>query len=149
MLSDNGSPAQRTPEDGSKGRGQDRGQGGTAFQENRNARNRRRNRGDRDRGGNHPSANAQRRVPEIAIDMEELKAKAWHIYSTEVCEEGIRFVDDTDAGKLVRRCYKLAETFLRFQYRQQGGRPDRDDSGPPLDTDSSGQEEEADVVTPF
>jgi hypothetical protein len=54
-------------------------------------------------------------------------SKAWHIYSTEICEEGIRFVDDGDAQKLVKRSFRLAEIFLRAQPRaggdiqQQGG----------------------------
>ena len=70
-------------------------------------------------------------------------AKAWHIYSTEICEEGIRFVDDGDAQRLVKRSFRLAEIFLRAQPTmragggQQGGSNHRRDDREPDASDSS------------
>jgi tyrosine-protein phosphatase YwqE len=52
------------------------------------------------------------------LDLEELKAKAWKIYATEICEEGLRFVDESDAAKLVRRSFKMAEIFMKFEQQQ-------------------------------
>lgn len=64
----------------------------------------------------------------MPLDFEDLRAKAWHIYSTEVCEEGLRYIDEPDAGKLVQRSFRMAEIFLRYEQRlsmEQSAAPSR------------------------
>ena len=53
-----------------------------------------------------------------SFDLRELSDKAWQLFSAELREEGVTFVDDTDAEKLTNRCFKLAEIFIRQRQRR-------------------------------
>ena len=84
-----------------------------------------RSRGGRNRRGRQRSSNAEGRPPQAIqnrkqkpINVKKLGKKAWHIYSTEVCEEGLRYIDESDANKLVRRSFRMAEIFLRYEQEQ-------------------------------
>lgn len=52
------------------------------------------------------------------FDLRELSDKAWQLFSAELREEGVTFVDDTDAEKLTNRCFRLAEIFIRQRQRR-------------------------------
>lgn len=53
-----------------------------------------------------------------SFDLREVSDKAWQLFSAELREEGVTFVDDTDAEKLTNRCFKLAEIFIRQRQRR-------------------------------
>ena len=97
------------PSKAAAGSGEDKGR-------SRGGRNRRgRQRGGNGEGRQQQSGQHRHSKP---IDVKKLGKKAWHIYSTEVCEEGLRYIDETDANKLVRRSFRMAEIFLRYQQEQ-------------------------------
>ena len=54
-----------------------------------------------------------------SFDPRELADKAWTLFSNELREEGVTFVDDSDAEKLIHRCFRLAEIFIRQRQRRQ------------------------------
>lgn len=58
-----------------------------------------------------------------SFDLRELSDKAWQLFSAELREEGVTFVDDTDAEKLTNRCFKLAEVFIRQRQRRLSSAP--------------------------
>lgn len=53
------------------------------------------------------------------VDSELLAKRAWKIYLSEVSEEGVALVGDSDAKELSRRCFRLAEIFLEEQARRR------------------------------
>ena len=94
-----------------------------------NSEDKARSRGGRNRRGRQRGGSGEGRPPQQQqqvsqprhdkpIDVKKLGKKAWHIYSTEVCEEGLRYIDETDANKLVRRSFRMAEIFLRYEQEQ-------------------------------
>ena len=58
-------------------------------------------------------------APRVKIDPEVLATRAWKIYLSEVSEEGVALIGDTDAKELARRCFKLAEIFIEEQARRR------------------------------
>ncbi len=44
---------------------------------------------------------------------------AWKIYLSEVSEEGVALIGDSDAKELSRRCFRLAEIFMEEQSRRR------------------------------
>jgi len=58
-------------------------------------------------------------TPRVKIDPDVLATRAWKIYLSEVSEEGVALIGDTDAKELARRCFKLAEIFIEEQGRRR------------------------------
>ena len=58
-------------------------------------------------------------APRAKIDPDVLATRAWKIYLSEVSEEGVALIGDTDAKELARRCFKLAEIFIEEQARRR------------------------------
>jgi hypothetical protein len=58
-------------------------------------------------------------TPRVKIEPEVLATRAWKIYLSEVSEEGVALIGDTDAKDLARRCFRLAEIFIEEQMRRR------------------------------
>ncbi len=63
--------------------------------------------------------NYQNHTPRARIEPEVLATRAWKIYLSEVSEEGVALIGDTDAKELARRCFRLAELFIEEQMRRR------------------------------
>jgi hypothetical protein len=96
----------------------DHPRGGDGRNRSRGRRGGRQQRGPSENRQQQPPQQLPSARPDVPLDLEELKAKAWKIYATEICEEGLRFVDESDAAKLVRRSFKMAEIFMKFEQQQ-------------------------------
>lgn len=81
----------------------------------RGPRPNRHERSDRPDRWDRPPPPRPERMP---LDLRELSDKAWLLFSAELREEGVTFVDDVDAEKLTNRCFKLAEIFVRHRQRR-------------------------------
>jgi hypothetical protein len=53
------------------------------------------------------------------VDPESVAKLAWKIYLSEVSEEGVALVSDSDAKELTHRCFRLAEIFMEEQARRR------------------------------
>lgn len=53
------------------------------------------------------------------LDPEGVSKLAWKIYLSEVSEEGVALISDSDAKELTHRCFRLAEIFMEEQARRR------------------------------
>jgi len=65
------------------------------------------------RGGRSKHSKPTLRQP--AVNPEELQAKAWQLYSSDINEESTAMFNEEEAIDLVRRSFILADIFLRFR----------------------------------
>jgi hypothetical protein len=64
----------------------------------------------------HPRPAQQARVK---LDPESVSKLALKIYLSEVSEEGVALISDSDAKELTHRCFRLAEIFMEEQARRR------------------------------
>lgn len=80
-------------------------------------RRRRRRKGPGESEG--PGREGGQAAPRPKLDPEKVAKHAWKIYLSEVCEEGLALIGDSDARELSRRSFRMAEIFLEEEARRE------------------------------